>query len=53
MDFREPPRLIFNTDGHWIINYQDRWEPDDITKIMPTLADAGVDAAFYPCRDRR
>ena len=44
MDLKEPPRLIFNTDGHWIINYQDRWEPEDITKMMPTLADAGVDA---------
>ena len=44
MDLREPPRLIFNTDGHWIINYQDRWEPEDITKMMPTLVDAGVDA---------
>lgn len=44
MDLREPPRLIFNTDGHWIINYQDRWEPEDITEMMPTLADAGVDA---------
>lgn len=44
MDLREPPQLIFNTDGHWIINYQDRWEPRDITKMMPTLADAGVDA---------
>ncbi|MAE59816.1 MAG: hypothetical protein CMJ49_00510 [Planctomycetaceae bacterium] len=39
-----PPKLIFNTDGHWIINYQDRWEPDDITKIMPDLVRGGVDA---------
>ena len=44
MGLTEPPRLIFNTDGHWIINYQDRWEPEDITKMMPTLTDAGVDA---------
>ena len=44
MDSRELPRLIFNTDGHWIINYQDRWSPEDITKMMSMLADAGVDA---------
>ena len=44
MDLTGPPRLIFNTDGHWIINYQDRWEPGDITKMMPTLVNAGVDA---------
>ena len=44
MDLRKPPRLIFNTDGHWIINYQDRWEPEDITKMMPTLVDTGVEA---------
>ena len=44
MGLTEPPRLIFNTDGHWIINYQDRWEPEDITKMMPTLVNAGVDA---------
>ena len=39
-----PPQLIFNTDGHWIINYQDRWRPEDITKMVPVLAEAGVDA---------
>jgi hypothetical protein len=44
MDEKWPPRLIFNTDGHWIINYQDRWDPEDITRMMPELADAGVDA---------
>ena len=44
MDLKWPPRLIFNTDGHWIINYQDRWEPEDITKMMPMLAGVGVDA---------
>lgn len=44
MDSKWPPRLIFNTDGHWIINYQDRWKPEDITKMMPELAAAGVDA---------
>ena len=44
MDLKWPPRLIFNTDGHWIINYQDRWEPEDITKMMPMLAEVGVDA---------
>ena len=44
MDLTGPPRLIFNTDGHWIINYQDRWEPEDITKMMPMLAGVGVDA---------
>ena len=44
MGLTEPPRLIFNTDGHWIINYQDRWKPEDITKMMPTLVNAGVDA---------
>ena len=44
MDSKWPPRLIFNTDGHWIINYQDRWNPKDITRMMPELVDAGVDA---------
>jgi len=44
MNSHWPPRLIFNTDGHWIINYQDRWKPEDITKMMPVLAGAGVDA---------
>lgn len=44
MDSPWPPRLIFNTDGHWIINYKDRWEPQDITKMLPDLANAGVDA---------
>ena len=44
MDSKWPPRLIFNTDGHWIINYQDRWNPEDITRMMPDLAEVGVDA---------
>ncbi len=44
MDSKWPPRLIFNTDGHWIINYQDRWKSEDITKMMPALAAVGVDA---------
>ena len=39
----QPPKLIFNTDGHWIINYQERWEPNDITKMMPDLTRGGVD----------
>ena len=43
MDSQWPPRLIFNTDGHWIINYSDRWQLDDITRMMPALAGAGVD----------
>ena len=38
-----PPKLIFNTDGHWIINYQDRWQTEDIVKMMPMLVEAGVD----------
>ena len=28
-----PPQLIFNTDGHWVINYQDRWAVEDIVKM--------------------
>lgn len=39
-----PPRIIFNTDGHWVANYQDRFEPEDITQVLPVLAEAGVDA---------
>ena len=39
-----PPQLIFNTDGHWVINYQDRWAVEDIVKMIPVLADCGVDA---------
>lgn len=39
-----PPRIIHNTDGHWIINYQDRREPGDIVRLIPVLAEAGVDA---------
>ena len=39
-----PPQLIFNTDGHWVINYQDRWAVEDIDKMIPVLADCGVDA---------
>ena len=38
-----PPKLILNTDGHWIINYQERWDPADITKMMPDLVRGGVD----------
>ena len=44
MDVKWPPRLIFNTDGHWMINYQDRWNSEDITRMMPDLVAAGVDA---------
>ena len=39
-----PPRIIHNTDGHWIINYQDRRDPGDIVRLIPVLAEAGVDA---------
>ena len=39
-----PLKLIFNTDGHWIINYQDRWEVEDIVKMIPVLADCDIDA---------
>lgn len=38
-----PPRLMFNTDGNWMNNYQDRHEPTDITKLVGPLRDAGVD----------
>ena len=37
-------RVIHNTDGHWIINYQDRRDPNDIVRLIPVLAEAGVDA---------
>ena len=38
-----PPKLILNTDGHWIINYQERWQPADITRMIPDLVLGGVD----------
>jgi hypothetical protein len=38
-----PLKLIFNTDGHWIINFKERWEPTDITRMMPDLARGGGD----------
>ena len=39
-----PLKLIFNTDGHWIIKDQERWEVEDIVKMIPALADCDIDA---------
>ena len=39
-----PPRLIFNTDGNWILNYLPARRPDDITRQIDELVDAGVEA---------
>ena len=39
-----PPRLIFNTDGNWILNYLPARRPDDITRQLDELVDAGVEA---------
>jgi hypothetical protein len=38
-----PPRLLLNTDGNWINNYQERHEPADITRLVGPLRAAGVD----------
>ncbi len=38
-----PPRLLLNTDGNWINNYQERREPADITRLAGPLRAAGVD----------
>ena len=38
-----PPRLLLNTDGNWINNYQERHEPADITRLAGPLRAAGVD----------
>ena len=38
-----PPRLMFNTDGNWINNYQERHDRADLTRLIGPLRDAGVD----------
>ena len=38
-----PIKLIFNTDGYWIINYQECWEVKDIVKMIPVLANCDID----------
>ena len=34
---------MFNTDGNWVNNYQERHEPADLTRMIGPLRDAGVD----------
>jgi hypothetical protein len=34
---------MFNTDGNWINNYQERHDPSDLTRMIGPLRDAGVD----------
>ena len=38
-----PPRLMFNSDGNWVNNYQERHDPSDLTRMIGPLRDAGVD----------
>ena len=37
------PRLIFNTDGNWMLFYLPDRNPEDITHQLDTLVPAGVD----------
>ena len=38
------PRLIFNTDGNWMLFYLPGRNPDDVTHQLDELVPAGVDA---------
>jgi len=38
------PRLIFNTDGNWVLHYLPDRRPDDVTRQLDDLVPAGVDA---------
>ena len=38
-----PPCLMFNSDGNWVNNYQERHDPSDLTRMIGPLRDAGVD----------
>ena len=38
------PRLIFNTDGNWMLRYLPDRDPDDVTHQLGQLVPAGVDA---------
>ena len=38
------PRLIFNTDGNWMLFYLPDRNPDDVTHQLDELVPAGVDA---------
>ena len=37
------PRIIYNTDGGLVFNYLPDRKPEEITKLLPMLAEAGVD----------
>ena len=38
------PRLMFNTDGNWMLHYLPGRRPEDITRMLPALVANGVDA---------